>query len=189
VRYDARVARVDAVDVGVDLAEVRRERCGQGDAGGIRAAAAESGDVVVAVDPLETGHDRDRASVERDEEPILVDRADARPAEGRVGGDAHLMTEKRRCLHTEILEREREERCRDLLTARDQRIALALRGVGRHLSGEREETIGFARHGGDHHHQAVPLLVIRGHAPGDLADPLDATDRGAAVFLNDQCHR
>src|SRR5437867_3969757 len=99
------------------------------------------------------------------------------------------MSEKRRSLHAEILERERKERRRYLLAARDQRIALALRGAGRHLPSEVQETVRLARHGGDHHDQAVPFSVTRLNTLGHLADPLDATDRGAAVLLNDQRHR
>ncbi len=42
---DARIGGVDAVDVGVDLAEIGFEGGGQGDGGEVGAAAAEGGDV------------------------------------------------------------------------------------------------------------------------------------------------
>ena len=45
--HDARVGGVDAVDVGVDLAGVGVEDGGEGDGGGVGAAAAEGGDVDV----------------------------------------------------------------------------------------------------------------------------------------------
>ena len=61
LRHDARVGGEDAVDVGVDLADVGVERRGQRDRGGVRAAAAERGDVLgVLADALEAGDDRDR---------------------------------------------------------------------------------------------------------------------------------
>ena len=61
VRADARVAGVDAVDVGVDLAAVGLERRGERDRARVGAAAAERRDVVVLVDALEAG-DHDHAS-------------------------------------------------------------------------------------------------------------------------------
>ena len=76
--HEARVGGVDAVHVGVDLAVdidaaaraigCRRGSCfidrGQGDGGGVRAAAAERRDVVVLVDALEAGDDDDLALVQ-----------------------------------------------------------------------------------------------------------------------------
>ena len=66
VRHDARIGGEDAVDVGVDLADVGVERRGQRDRRGVGAAAAERGDVFgVLADALEAGDDGDRALVER----------------------------------------------------------------------------------------------------------------------------
>ena len=60
VGHDARVGGEHAVDVGVDLADVGAERGRQRDGGGVRAAAAERGDVLrVLADALEAGDDRD----------------------------------------------------------------------------------------------------------------------------------
>ena len=62
VGHDPRVGGEDAVDVGVDLADLGPERGGQRHRGGVGAAAAERGDVLgVLADALEAGHDRDRA--------------------------------------------------------------------------------------------------------------------------------
>ena len=62
VADDVRIGGVDAVDVGVDLADVGLERGGDRDAGGVGAAAAERGDVAVLVDALEAGDDGDLAA-------------------------------------------------------------------------------------------------------------------------------
>ena len=65
VRDDARVGGEDAVDVGVDLADVGVQGGRQRDRGGVGAAAAERGDVLgVLADALEAGDDRDVAVVE-----------------------------------------------------------------------------------------------------------------------------
>ena len=66
VRHDPRVGGEDAVDVGVDLADVGVQRRGQRDGGGVRAAAAERGDVLgVLADALEAGDQRDVPLVQR----------------------------------------------------------------------------------------------------------------------------
>ena len=48
LRHDARVGRVDAVDIGIDVAAIGIQRRGQRDRRGIRPAAAQCGDAVVA---------------------------------------------------------------------------------------------------------------------------------------------
>ena len=65
VGHDARVGGEDAVDVGVDLADVGLQRRGQRDRGGVRTAAAQRGDVLgVLADALESGDQHDLALVE-----------------------------------------------------------------------------------------------------------------------------
>ena len=61
LRDDARIGRVDAVDVGVDLALVGLERGGERDARRVGAAAPERRDVAVLVDALKSRDDDDRA--------------------------------------------------------------------------------------------------------------------------------
>ena len=72
--HDARIGGVDAVHVGVDFAADVAVRFlgrivlhdgGQGDGGGVGAAAAERGDVAVLVDALEAGDDDDLALGQR----------------------------------------------------------------------------------------------------------------------------
>ena len=61
-RDDPRVGGEDAVDVGVDLADVGLQRRGQRHRGGVGAAATEGGDLLgVLADALEAGHDHDVA--------------------------------------------------------------------------------------------------------------------------------
>ena len=61
-RDDARVGGEDAVDVGVDLADVGLERRGERDRGRVGAAATEGGDLLgVLGDALEAGDDHDVA--------------------------------------------------------------------------------------------------------------------------------
>ena len=81
LRHDARVGGEDAVDVGVDLADVGLERRRERDSRRVGAAAAERRDVAgVAVEALEAGDDDDRALVERFAQPARGDVDDARGA-------------------------------------------------------------------------------------------------------------
>ena len=65
LRNDARVGRIDAVDVGIDVADVGFERDRNRDGAGIRAAAAERRDaVVLRLDALKAGDDGDLAAVD-----------------------------------------------------------------------------------------------------------------------------
>ena len=102
--HDARVGGVDAVDVGVDLAVVGLERGGERDRRGVRAAAAERGDVAVV-------RRRPGSRRPRRRRPPPGPRADccssialdARLGERAVGQDLHLRS---RCscaaLHAEL---------------------------------------------------------------------------------------
>ena len=88
--HEARIGREDAVDVGVDLADVGVEHGRQGDGGRVAAAAAERGDVEVFVDALEAGRDDDLAVVEQLLHALGRDRLDAGLGVGAIGADADL---------------------------------------------------------------------------------------------------
>ena len=87
---DARIGRVDAVDVGVDQAFVGLQRRRDRDRRRVRAAAAERRDVAFRIDALEARDDHDLARVEIGEHALAVDLADARLRERAVGLDRHL---------------------------------------------------------------------------------------------------
>ena len=96
VAHDPRVRAEDAVHVGVDLADVGVQRGGQRDRGGVRAAAAQRGDVPgVLADALEAGDQHDAAFVERGLQPARRDVDDLRVAVGAGGDDAGLRTGER----------------------------------------------------------------------------------------------
>ena len=85
IGHHARIGGVDAVHVGVDLALVGLQRRGQRHRRGIRAAAAERGDVALAVDPLEARDHRHAARSKIAAQARFVDRVDARACVGRIG--------------------------------------------------------------------------------------------------------
>ena len=75
-RADVRVGRVDPVDIGIDLANVRTDRVAgdSGDAGRVRPAAAEGGDVALRIDALKARNHRDLAGAHGFENLPALDR-------------------------------------------------------------------------------------------------------------------
>ena len=83
VRDQPRVGGVDAVHVGVDLADRRVERGRQGDGGRVRAAASECRHILVLRQALEAGHDGNLAPLDRGGDPVGPHPDDARLAVAR----------------------------------------------------------------------------------------------------------
>jgi 2-polyprenyl-6-hydroxyphenyl methylase/3-demethylubiquinone-9 3-methyltransferase len=128
--HHVRVGGVDAVDVGVDLAHVRLERRRHGHRRGVRAAAAEGGDVAGAVDALEARDDRDAAALECLGDGVDVHVADAGARERAVGEDLHLVAEQRHRLAALGVDRHRQQAHRHLLAGGRHHVELALARIG-----------------------------------------------------------
>ncbi len=77
---------------------------------------------------------------------------------------------------------------RDLLAGRGDDVELARIGIGREFLGQREQAVGLAAHRRHDDDELVSLALKARDAARDVADALDAADRGAAVFLHDQSH-
>ena len=149
----------------------------------------ERGDVAVGVHALEPGDHDDRARGEIGADPVFVDRENAGLGEGAVGQHANLAARVALGLESHRLERDREEADRHLLAGGGDHVELARIGIGRQFPGETEQPIGLAGHRRNDDDELMALAVITGDAARDVADALDAADRRAAVFLDDQCHR
>ena len=134
----------------------------------------------------------------------VVDRFDTRFGECAVGADRNLPTRKTHGVDAISLERDGQQPRRHLLARRGDEIEFArigLRGrrrmgriqrdaIGAESGGaglgECQQTIGLARHRAwyDHHLKARPVPL--GHSAGDIANALDGTHRGSAIFMHDQ---
>ena len=187
---DARIGGEDAVDVGVDLADVGLQRGGQRDGGGVRAAAAERGDVLgVLADPLEAGDQHDRALGQRLAQPVRVDLHDPRVAVLGRGDHAGLRAGERAGLRAERVDGHRDQRVGDPLTRGEQHVHLARRRRRGHLLGEVEQLVGGVAHGRHDHDDVVALLVRADDPLGDLLDPVRVLHGRSAVLLHDEGHR
>ena len=188
-RDDARVGGEDAVDVAVDLAHLGAEGGGERDGGGVGRATTQRGDVLgVLGDALEAGDDRDRAGLDRVDDPARRDVDDLGPAVGGVGDHAGLRPGERLRLVAQLGDGHREQRHRDPLAGREQHVELTRRRQRRHLLGEVAQLVGRVAHRRDDHDHVVagPLGV-----DDALGDPLDAGrvgHRRAAVLLHDNAH-
>ena len=189
VRHDPRVGGEDAVDIGVDLADVGLQCRGQRHRGGVRAAAPERGDVLgVLGDALEAGDDRDGALVERARSrPGVTSMMRAR-AVHRRGEHAGLRAGERPGLVPEVVDRHRQQRHRDALTRGEQHVQLPARRQRADLVGEVEQFVGRVAHRGDDDDDVVAGLAGGDDPLGHPLDPLRVGDGGTAVLLHDQCH-
>ena len=74
---NAGIGGINAVHIGIDLAEIRAERSGDSNGSGIGATAAERRNVVLFIDALESGNNDDTAPVEFGADPFRLYLADA----------------------------------------------------------------------------------------------------------------
>ena len=161
LRHDARVGGEDAVDVGVDLADVGAEGSGEGDGRGVGSAAAERGDVArLAVEALEAGDDGDGALVERLAEPAGGDVDDARGAVLGIRDHAGLAAGEGAGVVAEAADGHGEQRHRDALAGGEQHVELAGRRDRRDLVGEVEQVVGGVAHGADGDDDLVARLAV-----------------------------
>ena len=177
------VGGVDALDVGEYLAFVRVQHGGDGDGGGVRAAAAEGGDVVVAVDALEARDYDYAALIELAAYALGGDAHDARAAVGAVRLHAHLPAGERDDGQAHRLEGHGHERDALLLAGGEQYVHLALARARVELARLLYELVGGVALGGEDDDDVVALDVAVRDYPGHMADPVGVRDGAAAEFL------
>lgn len=184
-----RVGRVDAVHIGVNLAQVGVHRSRDRHRARVAAAAAQRRHIVVLVDALKARDDDDVAPGDFRTDALRVDALDARAAVRRGGGKARLPAEQGDNRVAKLLDRHREQRGRDLLARRHELVHLALRGVLVDFLRLFDEVVRRIALRGDDNHNVVARAVGRGDDVGDVEQPLGVAHGGTAELLNDQCHR
>ncbi len=100
---DARVGRIDAVDVGIDIAAVGLHRRGDRNRTGIGSATPQRRDAVVGTDALEAGDDSHLSLAEALDQERAVDVIDAGSAVRVVGPDRDLPALPRTRMHAHRL--------------------------------------------------------------------------------------
>ena len=188
VRHKAGVCRVDAINVGINLAQVCAQGGRNGDCSRIRTAAAQRRDVVLLIDALEAGDNDNAVAVELRADTLGRDLADACLGIIDVGLDAGLPAGQRDDRIPELLNRHGQQRHRNLLACRQQDIHLTLGRTLIELGGLRDKVVGrIALRGHDHDH-LIASLISRGHNVRHVLQPTGIGDRRAAKLLYDQTH-
>ena len=185
---DPRIASVNAIHIGEDLANIGLERGGDGDGGEVGTATAERVDHAVRGDTLETGDNEGFPLIKESAHQGGIHVEDAAAGVGAGGVDARLAAGDGGGVHTLLLEGHGDECDRLLLAGGQQHIEFALARVFRKLLGHLDETIGDAGHRGNHGDNLIALVAGAFHPGGDIADSVESADGGAAVFLNDEGH-
>ena len=176
-RQDARIGGEDAVDVGVDLADVGVERGRERDGGRVGAAAAEGGDVLRRLaDALEAGDDGDVPGVERALDAARRHVDDAGGAVGVVGDDARLAPGEGASLGPELGDGHGDEGHRDPLAGGEQHVELSRGRSGSHLLGQVEQLVRRVTHGRDDDADRVAGALGLDDAPGHALDRLGVGD-------------
>src|SRR5262249_54859866 len=156
-------------------------RGGDGDAGGVRAAAPERRDRALVIDALEAGDDRDLALAEAAADALRVDGADARARMGAVRRDLPLLAGAGLPASADAARHDRAVR-----GGGHDDVDLAVVGVLLEVARERQQAVGLAGHRRDDDGDVVALAL---RLQAALADALHARDRAhgrAAVLLHDE---
>jgi hypothetical protein len=95
-----------------------------------------------------------------------------------LDGDLPALPGARR--NAEAVENDGEETGGDLLARGDHGVVFALLEQRVGLRAPADELVGLAGHRGDHHSDVEPFADLPFHMGGDVLDPLDGGDGGAA---------
>ena len=181
---NAGVGTVNAVDIGVDLANVGMDARGDGHGCGVRAASAERGDVAVGIDALEAGDDDDLVLLEGLLDALGVDLADLGLAVDVVGDKAHLAAAQADGLLTLAMDGHGHHRHRNELSSGEERVHLTGRGVGVDLVGERDEVVcGLAHRRNDGNHLVSGALALN-QALCDAQNALGRSNAGSTELCD-----
>ena len=177
-----------AVHIGVDLAQVGPQGGGQRHGGGIGAAPAQGGDVVVLVQALEAGHDDDGLLIQLRQHALGVQPLDAGVSVDRVGAESGLPARQGDDRVAHGLDGHGTQRAGDLLAGGEEHIHLPLGTVGVDLGGLGDQVVGGIPLGGKHGHHAVAPAVGLGDDAGHVADAVCISHGAAAEFLYNESH-
>ncbi len=184
LRNDARIRRVDAVDVAVDLAVRRPERRGERHRGRVAAAAPESRDLAPCAHALVARDDDDLAARELllDANRSHLENAGVEMAVAR--DDAALRAGEADGLRAARMNGDRQERHGDAFARRHEHVELAARRVDGDPLRQREKLVGRLPHRADDDDDVVACALGGDDSVGDDANLLHVGHGRTAVFLD-----
>ena len=190
LRNHPRVGRIDAVDVGIDVAAVGADRGRNRHRRGVRAAAPERGDSVgLRVDALEAGDDGDFLAIRESVDDLgAVDLENPRRGV-RVGGlDRDLPALPGAGLDAHALQRDREQTGRDLFAGCHHGVIFARVMHRRGVAAPVHQFVGLAGHRRHDDGDIMSGIDFALDVTRDVADSVDIGDGRAAEFHHEAAH-
>ena len=189
-RLDPRIRRVDAVDVGVDVAAVGGDRGRDGHGRCVRSAAAQRGDAAgVLVDALEAGDHCDFPALDEAAHQFApIDLADAGAAMGVVGVDRNLPALPRSGRHPDRLQHNGKKPRGDLLARGHHGVVFARVMQRCRRAAPFHQLVGHARQGGDDDGDLMAGVDLALDVARDVADAVEIGDRGSAELHHQAAH-
>ena len=179
----AGIGSIYTIHIGVDLAQVRVERGGQRHRRGVRTAPAQSGNVVILVNALETGDQHNLSLIQFFLDALGAHSLDSGVTVRRICEHPCLPARERDGLITHTLNAHGAQGNGDLLSSGQEHIHLPLGSVGIELLCFFDQVVGGVPLGGQDHHNIVASLIGIGDDTGHISELISVSHRAAAKFL------
>ena len=188
LRNQARIGAVNAFNVSVYLANRGAEAGGEGDGGGVRATPAQGGGVHIGGNALEAGDDDHTAFFQLFDHPVGIYLEDAGAAESGVSADAGLGAAEADGGTAHGVQRHGEEGGGDHLPGGEEHVEFAVGRFLGNLVSQGNQLVGGVTHCRNDDDDLIAGVPRTDDAPRHVFYLLGISDRGAAVFLNDDGH-
>ena len=166
---DARIGGINAVDVGINTADIRPEGGGQRHCRGVRPAAADGRDVARRADSLKACDNDDSPRLQLGANAHRIDAFNARLAVRRIGMYSRLPPAQRNGRHPHARQHHSHQGHGYLLAGRKQNVHFTLAGAAADFPSLLNEMIGcipLCRYDDDH---LVFFFMIRCNNAGGIA--------------------
>ena len=185
---NSRIRGVYPVDIGVDLAFIRVERCGQSGCSGIAATSSQGGDVAVLAHALKTAGNDDSPGIQFLLEPIGRDLTDTSLGVRLICNDPNLLTSQADGLLAQCADRHSHQSHSFLLPGREQHVHLARLGVLGNLIGQIDQLVGLFSTCATNHDDLMSGLFSSHSSASCGKNPFRGSNAGSAELLHDQRH-
>ena len=186
--HPARVGRIHAVDIRINEALRRVQRAGQRNGAGIRAAAAQRGNIAAVIHALKPGGHYNAALRQLAPDAADLQPSDDGPGMAAIGAKARLPAGQRDRRHPQRLQCHAQQGCAGLLARGQQGVQLPRAGAGRNALRLPKQVIRrVALRGNDGDHLISGALRLCDQ-PGGTKNPFAVSHRAAAKLLHDQSH-
>jgi hypothetical protein len=186
----ARVGRIDAIDIGVDIAAVGMDGGGNCHGRSVGTATPQRGDSIgLRIDALEAGDDRDLFAVPESVDDLgAVDLENSRRSVGVGGPDRDLPALPGTGLYTDRLQGDGQQSGGDLFARSHYGVVFAGVMHRRRIAAPFHQFVGLAGHRRHHHRDVMAGVYFAFHMTRDVADPVDIGDGRAAEFHHEAAH-